>query len=98
HRALPSFPTRRSSDLCPALSTLALSVPKAMVDTGTRACLAAVIASSSDRPVVLLPSESRTMRAAGALAWSAALWPWLPPWFGARSEEHTSELQSPYDL
>src|SRR5436853_877498 len=52
-----------------------------MVDTGTRAALAAAMASSSDRPVVLFPSDSNTMRAAGALAWSAALWPWL--WFGS---------------
>src|SRR5436309_7262241 len=51
----------------PALSTLALAVPKAMVDTGTLAALAAAMASASLRPVVLFPSDRSTMLAAGVL-------------------------------
>src|SRR5437867_10640403 len=27
-----------------------------------------------------------------------SVWPWIPMCLAARSEEHTSELQSPYDL
>src|SRR4051812_12736995 len=52
----------------PALSTVASAVPKEIVDTGTLAWLAAAMAWSSDRPWVLLPSDRRTMLAAGALA------------------------------
>src|SRR5437867_6260772 len=56
-RALPSFPTRRSSDLRPLIS-----------DPGQRACDDIV------RPALVGIANER------------------------RSEEHTSELQSPYDL
>src|SRR5687767_8155731 len=69
-RALASTGTCTVS---PALSTEALLVPKAIVDTGTWAALAAAMASASDRPVVLFPSDRRTIRAAGALAGDAEL-------------------------
>ncbi len=72
-RALGSTGT---STVCPALCTLAWAVPMEIVDTGTLAALAAAIASASDRPVVLFPSDSRTMRAAGALVGSVEADPW----------------------
>src|SRR3982750_3546718 len=48
------------------MSTTPLSVPNAIVETGTLACEAAVAASSIDRPDVRYPSESSTIRAGGA--------------------------------
>src|SRR5207248_5494403 len=75
HRDLPSFPTRRSSDL-KFVAAFARSVR-----AGTRArpiC--------SLRPPRAVPQERVASR---SLASAVRL---------ERSEEHTSELQSPYDL
>src|SRR5207249_5177457 len=41
---------------------------------------------------------SRTLRAARAAAWEHAAWEWVAYFSLARSEEHTSELQSRFDL
>jgi hypothetical protein len=52
--------------------TVPLSVPNAIVLTGTPACLAAAEASSLERPELVLPSDSSTTAAGGGL-------PPLPP-------------------
>src|SRR5207248_10300798 len=62
HRALHSFPTRRSSDLTSPSGSLAATLP---AQSGPRKSMRSMRGRSSTR---------------------------------LRSEEHTSELQSPYDL
>src|SRR5207248_9263469 len=89
---LHSFPTRRSSDLCrPALRSPPNSAQGNCRIRQTRAKLPPTTASS---PPTFLP----------VVCWPGDCWQPLsrrktaqPPEF-ARSEEHTSELQSPYDL
>src|SRR5207249_12027752 len=77
HPYLPSFPTRRSSDLFFRCSRQILPAP-----------------ARCDPSWALAPSRRlrlpRTIPPA-ALPTSPARWPW-------RSEEHTSELQSRFDL
>src|SRR5207249_6597041 len=88
HRALHSFPTRRSSDLVLVLACAAL----------VGAFLALLLRSSGDsaalqvrggRVTLVAVAKRRTLPHLGG----TALTP--PP---ARSEEHTSELQSRFDL
>src|SRR5207248_5568516 len=89
--ALPSFPTRRSSDLAPRRGARDCSHPARRgargPDEGARPgddrvdggqCPALHEGSAADRGRRPQPARGRT--------WTV------------RSEEHTSELQSPYDL
>src|SRR5207249_12144317 len=85
HRALHSFPTRRSSDLSVALSGGVL-IPAIALESAI-AALGRVVAPMSVQPIATL---ARPLVAIGALMLSIE---------GAiRSEEHTSELQSRFDL
>src|SRR5207249_11532590 len=87
HQHLPSFPTRRSSDLWPIS---ALVFPSA---THAKTCLSrrvsrAYASASFDRCITVPPSSVGSERP-------------QPPWLAVRddrSEEHTSELQSRFDL
>src|SRR5207249_11049772 len=85
HPPLPSFPTRRSSDL----ASLAWASDSA-ITTATRS-----------------PTCRTLPCASGGYGGSFIGWPLTsvisqpqgsPPTFAARSEEHTSELQSRFDL
>src|SRR5207248_8700129 len=94
-RAPPSFPTRRSSDLVTIGRFFAPSASAGV------AYLSATIRSSE-----------WLRRPTAAAMFTYGLWHWLPWMMPAsiaassrftsdaclRSEEHTSELQSPYDL
>src|SRR5207248_8785481 len=94
-RALRSFPTRRSSDL---LGAAAIAPP-------------ALIKPAADRPdVEIVAVAARDITRAGSFAskhrvgrvhdsYDALLAaPDIDAIYNPRSEEHTSELQSPYDL
>src|SRR5207249_11206192 len=87
---LPSFPTRRSSDLGAALA-----------EHEQRAYASCAVASaSSTRPLASYACASRCVSmgsrpsSAGAARTAAIARPGWP----RRSEEHTSELQSRFDL
>src|SRR5207248_11116143 len=86
HRHLHSFPTRRSSDLTPPIVQPLLKPrppgAQARLDTGRR--------HGGDRREVARGLGHRCAAAHAAAASTAARF--------SRSEEHTSELQSPYDL
>jgi hypothetical protein len=60
----------------PSMSRVPKSVPKAIVDTGTWAALAASMACVSSRPTVLKPSESSTMRAGGSSSVGTSMLVW----------------------
>src|SRR5262249_56656446 len=79
HRALPSFPTRRSSDLCGRASELKIDG----VSPARAAQLESAIGGAIPLKPVVLNATSRTL----LTAYSGA-------GFNHRSEEHTSELQS----
>src|SRR5690606_40601841 len=90
HRALHSFPTRRSSDLrssCSRISRAAksMSVPQ-LNSTRTRDCPRVEV----ELTFVTLPTVVITS-SMGRVTWDSTSW-------GARSEEHTSELQSRENL
>src|SRR5205807_7207494 len=90
HRDLHSFPTRRSSDLVPPCappSTGRIS-SSAFCPTSTRATTACACRSSAT--IAASPKPPRFLR-------SVTICPCTPP-FVFRSEEHTSELQSPCNL
>src|SRR6266536_432926 len=57
--------------------TVPLSVPKAMVETGTLAADAAAAASSTGRPAVRYPSDSSTIRAGGRVDAPSAGTDWI---------------------
>src|SRR5207248_10665248 len=78
HRDLPSFPTRRSSDL--------RRLPRSSA-RGQRRSLCGLAAKHDQR------ASGSSRLAAASKARSAAVYCGR-----LRSEEHTSELQSPYDL
>src|SRR5207249_12254511 len=89
HRALHSFPTRRSSDLLTPKSSFGLlSTAGSVVHTLVLAYfhispLQPLISLGSGMQPGGLPEESQRFASAGN---------------GNRSEEHTSELQSRFDL
>src|SRR5207248_11631381 len=88
HRSLPSFPTRRSSDL--EADSLALDATDVILRDGSTLRLRAP--ARTDAGAILsffegLSQRSLYLRFHG-----------LPRRDRSRSEEHTSELQSPYDL
>src|SRR5699024_12238871 len=81
-RALPSFPTRRSSDLVPPMAPLPM---KAMT-----------IAAATPRTVMIAMGQGLWfVRASPDVGWSVE---WESFVAIARSEEHTSELQSRFEL
>src|SRR5207248_9988771 len=87
HRAILSFPTRRSSDLT---NDFFLATPHRAVNRsgGERYTLAFFCDSNIYWPIASVPT---------------CVGPDRPPkypttWYTDRSEEHTSGLQSPYDL
>src|SRR5207249_11174284 len=80
-RDLPSFPTRRSSDLFLAGQVKKLGVE---IRLGVEAGAAAVLAERPDAVVIATGSHPYV--------------PSVPGADGKRSEEHTSELQSRFDL
>src|SRR5207248_11131633 len=88
-RALHSFPTRRSSDL--HKSTVCLIV-RSLQRTYycRRSCFLKMFSGGNSRP-------SRPAACGAVFFWSPPTIVLLET-FCARSEEHTSELQSPYDL
>src|SRR5207248_10436330 len=93
-RHLPPFPTRRSSDLAcqprrPAWHHVCRQAGGGGTDGVRLPSSAAPLYSASDRKP---PPDRRRSAHQGVGGESAE--PGRPP----RSEEHTSELQSPYDL
>src|SRR5205823_8136950 len=92
HRVLPSFPTRRSSDLFVRASSRQKEI-----------AIRLAIGASRGRLTRQLVTEALVMSLAGAAAGTLLAW-WLTsiaaslslplPIPLARSEEHTSELQS----
>src|SRR5205807_4242350 len=95
HRLLPSFPTRRSSDLLAA--ALARAPVPALPGCAT-VSEALTLAGLGFAVLKFFPAE-----AAGGVAFLRAIAAPLPnvrfcPTGGIRSEEHTSELQSPCNL
>src|SRR5205823_14899470 len=88
HRALPSFPTRRSSDLAATLrgssASASFQAARAAVDDPSRRSWTSPAPSRR-----LLRISTSTV--VSAIACSALTWREKSP---ARSEEHTSELQS----
>src|SRR5207248_10026319 len=92
HRQHPSFPTRRSSDLSPAITNSRRIVP--MCAPVIRDTLESELPSSSIARMTSAFSTGSTCRPGIVRGVREDL-----PTLGAlRSEEHTSELQSPYDL
>src|SRR5207248_10857616 len=90
HRDLHSFPTRRSSDL----RTYALPGGGQFADDKAARHLVAVEPGPAGLGIEhadpAFGSDHAAGHAQGGIGLAAARWP--------RSEEHTSELQSPYDL
>src|SRR5439155_22084530 len=89
-RALPSFPTRRSSDL---------GGDGFAVGTEIRRRAGGVWSSPAPAPFVLLSVFTRSATdawavGAGVIHWDGAAWTAVDVSLPARSEEHTSELQS----
>src|SRR5205807_10049002 len=93
HRTLHPFPTRRSSDLTRKRGTR----PKCWRGGRLRELI-------WQTPVIDLPNHLqgtiglRGARHKKADPWSATTSPMTPRWEPSRSEEHTSELQSPCNL
>src|SRR5207248_8911018 len=91
-RHAPTFPTRRSSDLpLSSAKTSGLSRRKAPSDESARraSCVLTVLGS-------LAFSSCRNMCGLTPAQALSGLHPFRL--YSSRSEEHTSELQSPYDL
>src|SRR5207248_7639529 len=96
HRDLHSFPTRRSSDLGGEevhRRLLRATTKRTMSNSQSRSV-------DSTRWAAPVPWTRRACSAWRAAAASAkrARTAGLDVWTSTRSEEHTSELQSPYDL
>src|SRR5207249_9877382 len=97
HRRLPSFPTRRSSDLASSILTNNIQVTLLAFGFGLTAGIGTAFVLITNG--IQLGAVAGWMTAKGN---SSALWGWIMPHGGtellARSEEHTSELQSRFDL
>src|SRR5206468_7773457 len=95
-RDLPPFPTRRSSDLVPIPSSRLRSEPTRVTRLRT----------SGPEPISVAPLTGAVTRPSSIrYAWLAentnlplVMSTWPPPNATARSEEHTSELQSRSEL
>src|SRR5207248_9412553 len=83
HHALHSFPTRRSSDLAPERGRASNFFTSPFVRRVPSGNIATTFPSRARRTAVSIASVSCCPRRTGN---------------APRSEEHTSELQSPYDL
>src|SRR5207248_5431932 len=93
-RAPPSFPTRRSSDLEAAMRSL----PGVALGTGVLLALLATMpgrVGAADADEALLKDAKIATDGPGLLEFFRERTHSTPT---DRSEEHTSELQSPYDL
>src|SRR5207244_12134526 len=92
--ALPSFPTRRSSDLMPGVWALTIATLTALVPVwGSRPIIVALGCSIT---WMVVPAAVSAWRSHDVSAIAASAWAMLI--VDARSEEHTSELQSPDHL
>src|SRR5699024_11374573 len=91
---LHSFPTRRSSDLNATVLENMQTVAQALTDTECRNVLGSFLFSGDDvnKPAGVLSGGEKTRLALAMLVVSSANVLLL------RSEEHTSELQSRFDL
>src|SRR2546430_11256262 len=89
HRDLPSFPTRRSSDLYKVDSVSATEVSFVHLPSGTRQTLQFSALKEQE-----LTAQARTPAFAPAFRPPSPVAKLIP----ARSEEHTSELQSQSNL
>src|SRR5207248_9801429 len=91
HPHLPSFPTRRSSDLPQLLRLMNTRLPPACDAVGKAVAARASSPGGREKAVehLFLLALSRQPAATERSRVAA---------FVGRSEEHTSELQSPYDL
>src|SRR5207248_10152452 len=90
-RHLHSFPTRRSSDLGCALAWPLLSSRAALSASGGAPSWPGALMRSSHLLTSSFRSDTRVSPMPGAVSRRNVR-------ARARSEEHTSELQSPYDL
>src|SRR5207248_9787337 len=95
HCTLHSFPTRRSSDLAGTVEAIGSNVTQFRAgDDVYGTCDGAFAEYASARADTLAPRPSNlTFEQAAAVPHGA-----ITALQGLRSEEHTSELQSPYDL
>src|SRR5207248_9602308 len=87
---LPSFPTRRSSDL-PAAATHSFTVVRSVDSYSANETSGSVARYLDASPPPMLSSSTRAPVDSSIAAQSSTT-------IATRSEEHTSELQSPYDL
>src|SRR5207248_11007707 len=94
NRLLHSFPTRRSSDLTDGQSTL----PRVRLHCRPSPCLSIGLRllKAGRTDASNLPSRGRCCSCAASCPDSLLMAPIIRS--PLRSEEHTSELQSPYDL
>src|SRR5207248_10108922 len=94
HPDLHSFPTRRSSDLLiqphPLVWFFRASIDRVLIQLWPSALLATVLAIAAPRDGIQSAEGPGRPSAGDAVAVGGAN--------PNRSEEHTSELQSPYDL
>src|SRR5207248_11647833 len=90
--ALHSFPTRRSSDLSPVAST---PCPRRTIRISrcTSVSVDSAPTSAISNRIEFVPQSTAATRSLIAIPLSPN-----PAVLMRRSEEHTSELQSPYDL
>src|SRR5207248_6997701 len=87
--ALPSFPTRRSSDLIDPISHAHVNLVTGLTMLVAGSLFALVGSAGGVEPSRRLVDRCFYALLGGSLAFYAVT---------LRSEEHTSELQSPYDL
>src|SRR5205807_10528390 len=95
HRDLHSFPTRRSSHLLTRSVVSPLptyrSVPVGVPADWPKSSVPVATVVGAPRLLVAVPPTTRLIKLTWTTCPAIALWP-------ARSEEHTSELQSPCNL
>src|SRR5205823_13045020 len=94
HRTLPSFPTRRSSDLLGSRDAAGARPTEDRHVASTRLIPVALRAAPGVTLALLVGWATLDVYAIGEPRWSAALFTVLSIGVVARSEEHTSELQS----
>src|SRR5207248_9519713 len=92
-----SFPTRRSSDLAPIAPGTTLTAPNVFSARRSKFWLV-MYSSACQRVQILIRFPTLALPAIAPTFGSAKCGTIRAIACGARSEEHTSELQSPYDL